>query len=180
MGGIETGTGVKNEVIGRGVGSLKRRKIRRGTARRDAEDVALDLKRMTDPTVIPDVVLTRRTSHIVLPDPAPTLTRKTNHVVLPDVVLILTRRASHIVLPDPAPTPTRKTNHAVLPDVILILTRRKAKIHRIALHNALNVLTDPVHHAVVLSHPAVLPLLHHHPLFRPKWTSISRKHMIPS
>jgi len=105
--GIETGIVAKTGVVGRGVERLKERKTHRGAARRDVEDVALNLK-MTDPDVLPDVDPMTRTSHTVPHDaaPIPMKTRtEINHTVLLDALNVHIDPVhhavaqSHLVLP---------------------------------------------------------------------------------
>lgn len=97
--GIETGIVAKKGVAGRGVEMLKERKIRRGAARRDVEDVTLNLK-MTDPHVLPDVDPMTRTNHTVLHDAAPTPTKnrtEINHTVLLDALNVRIDPVHHAV-----------------------------------------------------------------------------------
>jgi hypothetical protein len=105
--GIETGIVAKTGVVGRGVETLKERKAHRGAARRDVEDVALNLK-MTDPDALPDVDPMTRKSHTVLHDAAPIPTRnrtEINHTVLLDALNVRIDPVhhavaqSHLVLP---------------------------------------------------------------------------------
>jgi len=98
MVGIETGTMAKEGVVERGVGRSKERKTRRETARRGVEDIALNLKRVTDPTVLPDVGPVRKTNHTPLPDTVPIPTRKReklNHTALLDALNVLNDPAHH-------------------------------------------------------------------------------------